>query len=87
MLLQEAKTAVETAIEQAKETCDSGTTQECAAAWDEVCARLVPKTRKMSGHPRLFEASYVASSALCDTTRICKQNCTRAPYVTKYPSI
>ena len=38
MLLQEAKTAVETAIEQAKETCDSGTTQECAAAWDEVCS-------------------------------------------------
>ena len=36
MLQQETKSPVETAIEQAKSTCDSGTTQECAAAWDEV---------------------------------------------------
>lgn len=30
------KSAVETAIESAKESCESGTTGECAAAWDEV---------------------------------------------------
>ncbi|KAK9812842.1 hypothetical protein WJX72_004614 [[Myrmecia] bisecta] len=30
------KSAVETAIESAKETCEQGTTGECAAAWDEV---------------------------------------------------
>jgi CP12 domain len=30
---------VETAIEEAKETCDTGSTGECAAAWDTVvCA-------------------------------------------------
>ncbi len=34
--MQEAKTPVESAIESAKKTCDDGTTQECAAAWDEV---------------------------------------------------
>jgi len=34
--LQETKTPVESAIESAKKTCDDGTTQECAAAWDEV---------------------------------------------------
>jgi poly(3-hydroxybutyrate) depolymerase len=33
---QETKTPVESAIESAKKTCDDGTTQECAAAWDEV---------------------------------------------------
>ena len=32
----DAKSAVETAIEGAKESCESGTTGECAAAWDEV---------------------------------------------------
>jgi len=32
----ETKTPVESAIESAKKTCDDGTTQECAAAWDEV---------------------------------------------------
>jgi hypothetical protein len=30
------KSAVETAIDNAKEQCESGTTGECAAAWDEV---------------------------------------------------
>ena len=30
------KSAVETAIDNAKERCESGTTGECAAAWDEV---------------------------------------------------
>ncbi len=30
------KSAVETAIDNAKESCESGTTGECAAAWDEV---------------------------------------------------
>ena len=34
--MQEVKTPVESAIESAKQTCDDGTTQECAAAWDEV---------------------------------------------------
>ena len=31
-----SKSAVETAIDNAKETCESGSTGECAAAWDEV---------------------------------------------------
>jgi CP12 domain len=30
------KSPVETAIDNAKETCESGSTGECAAAWDEV---------------------------------------------------
>jgi hypothetical protein len=30
------RSPVETAIDNAKETCESGTTGECAAAWDEV---------------------------------------------------
>ncbi|KAK9863317.1 hypothetical protein WJX84_004916 [Apatococcus fuscideae] len=32
----EPKSAVETAIENAKNTCESGSVGECAAAWDEV---------------------------------------------------
>ena len=38
-LQTQEKSAVERAIQEAKETCDSGSTNECAAAWDEVCAK------------------------------------------------
>lgn len=50
--MQEAKTPVESAIESAKKTCDDGTTQECAAAWDEVRQSyegLVSEERLYSG--------------------------------------
>ncbi len=30
---------METAIDNAKESCESGTTGECAAAWDEVISQ------------------------------------------------
>lgn len=32
----EEKSAIETAIDAAKETCESGTAGACATAWDEV---------------------------------------------------
>ena len=36
------KSAVETAIDNAKEQCESGSTGECAAAWDEVMTIVTP---------------------------------------------
>ncbi|DBA87928.1 TPA: CP12 domain [Trebouxia sp. C0004] len=35
-LTKEQKSAIETAIESAKETCESGSAGACATAWDEV---------------------------------------------------
>lgn len=37
MQTKESKSAIETAIESAKETCESGSAGACATAWDEVC--------------------------------------------------
>lgn len=34
---KEQKSAIETAIDSAKETCESGSAGACATAWDEVC--------------------------------------------------
>ena len=38
--MQTDKSAVEKAIENAKETCEQGNVGACAAAWDEVCPML-----------------------------------------------
>lgn len=38
----EEKSAIETAIDAAKETCESGTAGACATAWDEVRILLFP---------------------------------------------
>ena len=35
---KEQKSAIETAIDSAKETCESGSAGACATAWDEVCS-------------------------------------------------
>lgn len=37
MQTKESKSAIETAIDSAKETCESGSAGACATAWDEVC--------------------------------------------------
>lgn len=39
---KEQKSAIETAIDSAKETCESGSAGACATAWDEVCGAAVP---------------------------------------------
>lgn len=36
MQTKESKSAIETAIDSAKETCESGSAGACATAWDEV---------------------------------------------------
>ena len=38
---KEQKSAIETAIESAQETCESGSAGACATAWDEVCRGFV----------------------------------------------
>lgn len=40
---KEQKSAIETAIESAQETCESGSAGACATAWDEVCRGFVVK--------------------------------------------
>ena len=37
MQTKESKSPIETAIDSAKETCESGSAGACATAWDEVC--------------------------------------------------
>ena len=44
----EAKSAVEKAIEAAKETCEQGNVGACAAAWDEVPQFSKPCVKKCS---------------------------------------
>lgn len=39
---KEQKSAIETAIDSAKETCESGSAGACATAWDEVCGAAAP---------------------------------------------
>lgn len=34
--MHQAKSPIESAVEEAKKTCEEGTTGECAAAWDSV---------------------------------------------------
>ena len=36
---KDQKSAIETAIDSAKETCESGSAGACATAWDEVCRK------------------------------------------------
>ncbi len=45
---------MESAIESAKKTCDDGTTQECAAAWDEVCDNCNGTVTNLDALPNLL---------------------------------
>ena len=51
---------MESAIESAKKTCDDGTTQECAAAWDEVGPSSTAGLAYLAVLPHTY-ASFAAS--------------------------